>query len=198
MLPRPLQNFIDIFSHLPSLGPRQARRLAFHLLSLDEGTLGRVGKAVGELQKLDRCPRCFFVKEKEEKLCRICRNPKRDPRTIAIVMKETDLVSLESAGTFPGRYLILGESRIGELGTGQKLRLKHLASLIHKELGGKAAEIIVAVPPSSEGRLLMEELHPFIAPLAERVTRLAHGIPTGGEIEFADEETLKNALLGRR
>ncbi len=198
MLPRALQDFIEIFSRLPALGPRAARRLAFQLLSLDAQTLHHIERAVSDLKNIDRCPRCFFIKERGEKLCHICRDEKRDPSTIALVLRETDLLSLERAGTFAGTYLILGEGRIGELSSAQKLRVKHLAQRIKSELGGMASEIILALPPTSEGDLLAAELRGFLKAYSRTITRLGRGIPTGGEVEFADPETLKNALEGRK
>ncbi len=198
MLPKPIQDFVEIFSRLPSLGPRAARRLAFQLLSLSPQTLASVERAFAELKNVDRCPRCFFIKEKGEKLCRICRDPKRDASSVAIVLRETDVLSLERAGTFTGTYLVLGEGRIGELGSAQKLRIKHLIRRIEKEAGGTAREIIIAVPPTSEGNILTEHLRMLLQKYARAVTRLGRGMPTGGEIEFADPETLKSALEGRK
>ena len=117
---------------------------------------------------------------------------------IAIIEKETDLLSLEKAGIFGGVYLVLGESNgRGELGTHQKLRLKQFKEAIAKDLGGKAKEIILAVSPTTEGDFLAGLLKMDLSNMAEKITRLGRGIPTGAEIEFADEETLGNALMGR-
>ena len=198
MLPDPIQNFIEHFSKLPSIGPRMATRLAFYLANLDKQSLQNLDTALSDLKKLDRCPRCFFIKNEDQRLCRICENPKRDSSVIAIIEKETDLLSLEKAGVFNGVYLVLGESNgRGELGTYQKLRLKQFKEVIAKSPGGKAKEIILAISPTTEGDFLAELLKRDLGNTAEKITRLGRGIPTGAEIEFADEETLSNALMGR-
>ena len=175
-----------------------ATRLAFYLANLDKQSLQNLDTALSDLKKLDRCPRCFFIKNEDQRLCRICENPKRDGSVMAIIEKETDLLSLEKAGVFNGVYLVLGKSSDrGELDTYQKLRLKQFKEAIAKSPGGKAKEIILAVSPTTEGDFLAELLRMDLSDMAEKITRLGRGIPTGAEIEFADEETLSNALMGR-
>jgi recombination protein RecR len=197
--PEAIKNFVERVAKLPGIGPRQATRLAFALTQQGKDAIRSLAKAVSGLENLQICSRCYFVYDGDGKLCDICSDPERDQATIAIVEKETDLISLERTKYFHGRYLVLGElDKTGILSAEKKLRLKGLIKFIEKELRGKAKEIIVALSPTVVGdinsNLLARELKPF----AEKLTRLGRGIPTGGEIEFADEETLKSALEQRK
>lgn len=230
MLPDSLQKFIDLFSALPSLGPRQATRLAFYIIRQGRGAVSELTHAIAGLGGLKPCAQCFFPYNPQEvtlssakglasnnNLCPICSNPERRQNVIAIVEKETDLMSLEKTKKFTGRYLILGEiSKDGVLESEQKLRLNNLKSFIQKKFkqahsthstsspqgssgqAGQAEEIIIALNPTTlgdmEAGLIVQELKP----LAKRITRLGRGLPTGGEIEFADEDTLGGALDNRR
>ncbi|MDI6821226.1 MAG: toprim domain-containing protein [Patescibacteria group bacterium] len=198
MIPESIQKFIDSFSKLPSLGPRLVTRLAFFLLNLDRATLNNLVSALNGLKELDRCGQCFFLKNGNEKLCDICSDQKRDHDIIAIIEKETDLISIEKTGRFKGNYLILGElNERGVLESIQKLRLKQLKDRINKEMGGKIKEIIIALNPNTFGDFVADLIRQEFKNLAEKITRLGRGIPTGGEIEFADEETLNSALERR-
>ncbi len=212
-LPPPIERFIAKLSELPSLGPRQATRLAFHLLRMGENNIRELGDAVQGMRAVKTCTRCFFptqesgprpsqsvgvVPQNQGALCDICRDPRRAQNVIMAVEKETDLLSLENSGKFGGRYLIIGEiPKTGILEDWQKLRLQNLKSFIQKELNGKAEEIVLAFNPTSTGdfnaSLLGRELEPF----AKKISRLGRGLPTGGEIEFADDETLGSALERR-
>lgn len=197
MLPAPIQKFIDGFSKLPSLGPRLATRLAFYLLNLDRAELASLIDALGGLKHLNRCPRCFFFREASTALCAVCANPRRDPGTVAIVERETDLLAIEKTGKFGGQYLILGElPEKGTLESAHKLRLAALKRRI-AEGGGHLKELIIALSPTSFGDFVADVIRQEFQGLAERITRLGRGIPTGGEIEFADEETLGSALERR-
>ncbi|MEK7086835.1 MAG: toprim domain-containing protein, partial [Patescibacteria group bacterium] len=150
------------------------------------------------LKTLNRCPRCFFLKEARKNLCSFCSDPKRDKNIIAVVEKETDLLSIEKTGNFQGHYLVLGElPERGILESAQKLRLQTLKERIKKELNGKAKEIIAAVNLTTFGDFTTHIIGQEFKELAEKITRLGRGIPTGGEIEFADEETLAQALERR-
>ncbi|MDI6733898.1 MAG: recombination mediator RecR [Patescibacteria group bacterium] len=198
MIPESIQKFIDNFSKLPSLGPRLVTRLVFYLLNLDRASLDNLIASLSNLKELDRCERCFFLKNSSEKICEICSNKSRDCAVIAIVEKETDLISIEKTGHFKGHYLILGElNERGALETIQKLRLKHLKDRIIKESNGKIKEIIIALNPNTFGDFTADIIRQEFKNLAEKITRLGRGIPTGGEIEFADEETLNSALERR-
>lgn len=197
-LPEPVKRLVNELSELPSIGPRQAVRLAFYLIGQGAGTMESLSRTLAELQKIKVCERCFFVHQNPDALCDICRDPKRDQSVIMIVEKETDLISLENTKKFNGRYLVLGPiPKIGLLEDWQKLRLQNLKKVVEKELQGKAKEIILAFNPNASGDfnagLIMKEL----SGLTETISRLGRGLPTGGEIEFADDETLGGALSSR-
>ena len=197
MLPDPIKKFIEVFSKLPSIGPRMATRLAFYLSSIDKNNLGELESAFSGLKKINRCPRCFFMKS-GGRLCLVCSDPGRDKNIIAIIEKEADLLSIERSGNFRGHYLILGGlAEHGTLTSNQKLRFQHLRERISSELGGKAKEIIIALSPTAFGDFTANLIRKDFQGLTEKITRLGRGIPTGGEIEFADEETLKQALERR-
>jgi len=197
MLPEPIKNFIEVFSALPSIGARQATRLAFKLLGGGKAKIEEMEKAIGGLKNVKLCSNCFFIHSNKGDFCDICEDQSRNQNIIAVVEKEIDLISLERAKKFKGRYLVLGELfKTGELDSHQKLRLNHLKGLIKKR-GKKAEEIIIAVNPTTYGDLNALTITKELAPYAEKITRLGRGIPTGGEIEFADEETLGSALERR-
>lgn len=198
MTPDPITKFIELFSRLPALGPRHATRLAFHLTSLDRETLHNLALALNNLKGLTRCERCFFLKQETKKICSFCSNTSRDSGTVAIVEKDTDVLALEQTGSFKGHYLVLGElPERGVLESSHKLRLATLKERIQKELGGKAKEIIVAVNPTTFGDFVVDTVRQEFKNDAEKITRLGRGIPTGGEIEFSDSETLMNSLERR-
>jgi recombination protein RecR len=198
LLPEPLKRLVDRLAKLPSIGPRQATRLAFHLIGRGENSIRSLASDLDDLRKIKVCERCFFVHQNSGSLCDICVNKNRDQKVIMVVEKETDLLSLEKTDKFNGRYFILGViHKTGILEEWQKLRLENLKKFIQKELGSGAEEIILAFNPTSQGdynaSLIVKELKPF----AKKISRLGRGIPTGGEIEFADEETLSQALERR-
>ncbi|MEK9154735.1 MAG: recombination mediator RecR [Patescibacteria group bacterium] len=198
MLPQQIRNFIDIFSKMPSIGPRQATRLAFKLISIGKNKIEETSKAISDLKYLKICSNCFFVHSNPENLCNICLDKHRRRDIIMIVEKETDLISLEKSKKFKGRYLVLGEIiKSGVLESAQKLRLNNLKTFIKKESAGQVDEIIIAINPTTYGDLNSMIIAKELEGLAKKITRLGRGIPTGGEIEFADEETLAQALERR-
>ncbi|HEY4475714.1 MAG TPA: toprim domain-containing protein [Candidatus Paceibacterota bacterium] len=205
MLPDKVQKFIDFFSELPSIGPRQATRLAFYLIRRGKTAIASIAGVTGNLADIKTCSQCFFPYELIKRnfdgktgLCQICANPKRRQDIIAVVEKETDFMSIEKTKKFQGRYLILGElSKDGILESEQKLRLSHLKNSIQKNFG-QAEEIIVAFSPTTLGDLEASLIFEELKPMAKKITRLGRGLPTGGEIEFADEDTLSGALENRR
>lgn len=207
MLPSPIKNFVAVFSKLPSIGPRQATRLAFLIAGLGKSKIREIADAVAGLSDLTTCARCFRTHLSAQmsehgqagKFCEICANPMREKNLIAIIEKETDLLSLEKTKKFNGWYLLIGElHKTGELEQEQKMRLESLKSFIKAECAGKADEIILAVNPTVYGDLNAALLKKELEPFAGKITRLGRGIPTGGEIEFADEETLGEALDRRK
>ncbi|MBU6141984.1 toprim domain-containing protein [Patescibacteria group bacterium] len=199
MLPDPIKKFAAAFAQLPSIGLRQATRLAFHIASLSKAQIRELADAITALGTLTTCTRCFRTHLGSGDLCAICSDPTRNTGLIAIVEKETDIISLEKTRKFNGWYLLLGElHKSGELEHEQKLRIEHLKKFIAKELGGKATEIILAINPTVYGDLNAALLKKDLEPLAQTITRLGRGIPTGGEIEFADEDTLGEAIERRK
>ena len=199
-LPHPIQRVADELAELPSIGPRQAIRLAFYLVGQNKETIRNLASAIDDLRNIKICERCFFIHQNAptpagENLCDICRNPNRNQRVIMVIEKETDLVSLENTGKFTGRYFIIGEiTKTGILEEWQKLRLQALKSFIEKNLGGQADEVIFAFNPTALGDLQTSLLTKELSLLANKKSRLGRGLPTGGEIEFADDDTLSSAL----
>ncbi len=201
-LPPPIQNVVDELSELPSIGPRQAIRLAFHLIGEGKQNIRSLAMSIAELGSIKTCERCFFIHQNDGPFCDICKNPHRAQNVVMVVEKETDLVSIENTGKFSGRYFVIGEiPKTGFLDDAQKLRLQSLKSFIEKPapagLGGRAEEIIFAFNPTSLGDLQSSLLMKELAPLAKKTSRLGRGLPTGGEIEFADDDTLGSALERR-
>jgi recombination protein RecR len=200
MLPPEIQNFVDSFSKLPAIGPRMATRLSFFIASLPEHEQSRIREALNGLKTLDRCPRCFFIKPRAEKMCGICTNKKRDFHIVAIVEKDTDVFSIEKMGGFSGHYCVIGElDHRNPLGETQKQRLQSLKNRIVKESeNGAGIEIIIALGPNTFGDFVSELIRQGFKDTHAKITRLGRGIPTGGDIEFADEETLRNSLENRK
>jgi len=197
-LPKLIQNLVDRLARLPSIGPRQATRLAFYLISRGQNELLGLAKEIDDLRKLKICARCFFIHQNGGNLCDICLDSKRDHSTIAIIDKETDLLSIENTKKYHGRYLILGPiPKTGILEEWQKLRVQNLKGFIEKDYDGKATEIILAFSPTASGDFNASLLIKALSPLAKKITRLGRGLPTGGEIEFADDETLGESLIKR-
>lgn len=197
-IPEAIKKFVDIFSRLPGIGPRQAVRLAFYFIHEGIAFNIEASKVIADLKNIKICRNCFYIHENQSGLCDICSDTKRNYKLIAIVEKETDLLSIENTGKFNGRYLILGDLRkSGILETDQKLRIQSLKAWINDIMGGKAEEIIIAVNPTTYGDLNASIIGKELQGSAGKITKLGRGIPTGGEIEFADEDTLKSALERR-
>lgn len=203
-LPYPIQRVADELTELPGIGPRQAIRLAFYLVGRNKESIHGLAASIDDLRNIKTCERCFFIHQNPDGLCDTCRNPNRNQKIIMVVEKETDLVSLENTSKFTGRYFIIGEiTKTGILEEWQKLRLQSLKSYIEKTFvngdgqPGRADEIIFAFNPTSLGDLQTSLLAKELAQLAKRTSRLGRGLPTGGEIEFADDETLSSSLERR-
>lgn len=209
-LPEAVRRLSDELAELPGIGPRQAVRLAFHIISLGKNQIKNISETFDNLAKIKLCEQCFFVHENAGSLCNICKDKNRRQDIIMIVEKETDLISLENTGKFSGRYLVLGTMpKTGMLEEWQKLRLQNLKSFIEKKLkneqappsreatAGKAEEIILAFNPTSSGDFHASLLSKELSPFTKKISRLGRGLPTGGEVEFADDETLGSALEKR-
>lgn len=194
MFEGPVQRLIDELARLPGIGRKTAQRLAFHLLAVDEADARRLATAIGDLRDQVRlCSRCFNVTAGEE--CSICRDTRRDPAVLCVVERAQDIVVVERTQEFRGRYHVLGGalSPINGVGPGQ-LRFAELRSRLEPE---GISELIVATNPTVEGDATALYIARELKPLGVRVTRLASGLPVGGDLDYADELTLGRALVGR-
>jgi recombination protein RecR len=193
--PEPLARLIEALQRLPGIGPKTAQRLAFFLLKRPAEEVRELADAVGQLKALIvHCSVCFNVTE--ENPCRICRDPQRDRRMVCVVEEPNDLLALERTGEFRGRYhVLLGAlSPLDGIGP-EDLRVRELLARLE---GEPVDEIILATNPSVEGEATAIYLGKLLRPLGVRVTRIARGLPVGGDLEYADEVTLSKALQGRR
>ena len=190
-----VQDLIDELGRLPGIGPKSAQRIAFHLLKLPLDDALRLARSIEVAkQRVAWCTRCFNLSEGE--LCGICTDDRRDPTVLCVVEEPRDLVAVEKTGEFNGRYHVLqgAISPIDGIGPDQ-LRLKELFERIVPE---GVAEVILCTNPNIEGEATAMYLSKFLAPMGLRVTRIASGLPVGGDLEYADELTLGRALEGRR
>jgi recombination protein RecR len=193
--PAPVERLIDELRKLPGVGPKSAQRIAFHLLKLDKQDALRLARAIAEVKdKVSFCRTCFNVAEGEQ--CGICADPRRDSTVVCVVEEPRDLVAVEKTGEFSGRYHVLqgAISPIEGIGPDQ-LRVRELLDRIGRE---GVAEVILCTNPNLEGETTAMYLARLLKPLGLRVTRIASGLPVGGDLEYADELTLGRALEGRR
>jgi recombination protein RecR len=199
MFSEEIKKFIEEFEKLPSIGPRQATRLAFYLIGSGQEKIDQLAQAVIGLKKIKICSRCFFVHSQKTNICPICSDPTRIKDVFMIVEKETDLISIERTKRYQGLYLVIGQlTKSGVLEPWQKMRLGVLKKIITDEIPSKTAkEIILALNPTTYGDLNASLLEKELKDFSQKISRLARGIPTGGEIEFADEETLSSSILKR-
>jgi len=190
-----VQDLIDELGRLPGVGPKSAQRIAFHLLSADPTDVRRLVAALTEVKdKVRFCRVCGNVSEQDE--CRICRDPRRDLTCICVVEEPKDVLAIERTREFRGRYHVLGGAISPIEGIGpDDLRVRELMSRL---ADGAIAELILATDPNLEGEATASYLARLIAPMGLRVTRLASGLPVGGDLEYADEVTLGRAFEGRR
>ncbi len=190
-----VQDLIDELGRLPGVGPKSAQRIAFHLLQADPVDVRRLADVLVEVKaKVRFCATCFNVSESEQ--CRICADPRRDPTTLCVVEEYKDVVAIERTREFRGRYHVLGGaiSPIDGVGPDQ-LRIRELMARL---ADGELTEIILATDPNLEGEATATYLTRQLRPLGLRVTRLASGLPVGGDLEYADEVTLGRAFVGRQ
>ena len=190
-----VQDLIDELGRLPGVGPKSAQRIAFHLLQADPVDVRRLSDVLVEVKARVRfCSTCFNVSEAEH--CRICADPRRDPTTLCVVEEYKDVVAIERTREFKGRYHVLGGaiSPIDGVGPDQ-LRIRELLTRLSDD---QITEIILATDPNLEGEATATYLTRQLRPLGLRVTRLASGLPVGGDLEYADEVTLGRAFVGRQ
>jgi recombination protein RecR len=191
----PVQDLIDELGRLPGVGPKSAQRIAFHLLAADPADVRRLVVALTEVKdKVRFCTICGNVAEEEQ--CRVCRDPRRDPAVICVVEEPKDVVAIERTREFRGRYHVLGGaiSPIDGIGP-DDLRFRELMTRLADDT---VAEVIIATDPNLEGEATATYLARLLKPLGIRITRLASGLPVGGDLEYADEVTLGRAFEGRR
>jgi recombination protein RecR len=191
----PVQTLIDELGRLPGIGPKSAQRIAFHLLKLPAEDAARLARAIEEAKaKVTFCTRCYNVSEGSE--CAICGDPRRDSTVVCVVEEPRDIVAIEKTGEFKGRYHVLQGAISPIEGVGpEQLRVKELLSRLEPE---GVIEVILATNPNIEGEATAMYLARLLKPLGLRVTRIASGLPVGGDLEYADEVTLGRALEGRR
>jgi recombination protein RecR len=190
-----VQNLIDELGRLPGVGPKGAQRIAFYLLGADPADVRRLAAVLVEVTDRVRfCQVCGNVAEEE--LCRICRDPRRDPSMICVVEEPKDVAAIEKIREFRGRYHVLGGaiSPIDGIGP-EDLRTRELMARL---ADGGITEVILATDPNLEGEATATYLARLVKPLGVRVTRPASGLPVGGDLEYADEVTLGRAFEGRR
>jgi recombination protein RecR len=190
-----VQDLIDELGRLPGVGPKSAQRIAFHVLSADPAEITRLADVLREVkEKVRFCTICGNVAEEDQ--CRICRDPRRDLSVLCVVEEPKDVIAIERTREFRGRYHVLGGaiSPIDGIGP-DDLRIRELLARL---ADGNVVEVILATDPNLEGEATATYLARMIGPLEITVTRLASGLPVGGDLEYADEVTLGRAFEGRR
>jgi recombination protein RecR len=191
----PVQALIDELGRLPGIGPKSAQRIAFHLLKLPTDDANRLATAIREAkEKVRFCERCFNVAEAA--LCPICADERRDPTVVCVVEESRDIMAIEKTGEFRGRYHVLLGVMSPLEGIGpEQLKIRELLSRLGPE---GIQEVIVCTNPNTEGEVTAMYLARMLKPLGINVTRIASGLPVGGDLEYADELTLGRAIEGRR
>jgi recombination protein RecR len=190
-----VQDLIDELGRLPGVGPKSAQRIAFHILAADPIDVQRLVDALREVKERVRfCTICGNVAEEDQ--CRICRDPRRDLTILCVVEEPKDVVAIEKTREFKGRYHVLGGAISPIEGIGpDDLRIRELMSRLSDT---SITEVILATDPNLEGEATATYLARLISPLEVAVSRLASGLPVGGDLEYADEVTLGRAFEGRR
>ena len=190
-----VQDLIDELGRLPGVGPKSAQRIAFHLMQVEQADAQRLSDAISRVKSTMRfCSRCWNIAEAEE--CRICRDERRDPSVLCVVEEPRDVVAIERTREYAGRYHVLGGaiSPIDGVGPDEL----HVKELVERLDGEPVSELILAMNPNVEGEATASYLSRLLTPLGVRVTRLASGLPVGGDLDYADEVTLGRAFSGRR
>jgi recombination protein RecR len=190
-----IQDLIDELGRLPGVGPKSAQRIAFHVLSADAVDVKRLATALQRVKDLVKfCATCYNVAESEQ--CRICRDPRRTDEVLCVVEEPKDVVAIERTGEFRGRYHVLGGAINPLEGIGpDNLKVRELMTRLSS---GDVKEMILATDPNTEGEATATYLALLVKPMGLNVTRLASGLPVGGDLEYADEITLGRAFEGRR
>ncbi len=192
---QPVQALIDELGRLPGIGPKSAQRIAFHLLKSSSDECARLSAAIDDAKaKVRFCSRCWNVADAE--LCPICADDRRDPTLLCVVEESRDIVAIEKTGEFNGRYHVLLGAMSPLDGVGpEQLKIKELFARLEPE---GVQEVILCTNPNTEGEVTAMYIARMIQPFGVAVTRIASGLPVGGDLEYADELTLGRALEGRR
>lgn len=196
LLPEPIQKLINAFERLPGIGPKTASRLAFYLLRAPEETAQELSDALDDLKsRIAFCEECFNITEAGRKRCEICEDARRDGGVICVVEEALDVLALERTGAYQGRYHVLHGvlSPIEGIGP-DDIKIRPLIERVRR---GGVREVILATNPSMEGDATALYLQGQLKPSGVHVTRLARGLPVGGDLEYADQSTLLKALSGR-
>lgn len=194
-LPTPVRKLIESFERLPGIGPKTAQRLTFYLLHVPQGQLNEFSEALATLKKNTvLCSICLNVSDKDP--CSICSDRSRDKSIICIVEQPLDVLALEKTGDYKGVYHVLhgAISPLNNIGPDEL----HLRELLPRLKNSEVEEVILATNPNMEGEATAMYIAKLITPLGIKVTRLAHGLPVGADLEYADEVTLSRAIEGRR
>lgn len=198
MLPDPVQTLMETFARLPGVGPKTASRFVFYLLRTEDDSLAeKLAQALGALKEgTDYCPVCFNIMESGRDRCRVCADAERNTKTICVVEEPLDVFAIERTSAFQGRYHVLhGALSPIEGVKPEDLKLAELIKRIEEE---EVEEVILATNPSMEGDATAMYLRQRLASFPIRLTRLARGLPMGGDLEYADQNTLLKALMGRQ
>lgn len=190
-----VENLINEFRKLPGIGPKSAKRIVFYLLKLSNSDVSKLSQALIEMkEKVKICKSCYNLTE--EDVCSICKDQSRDKKKICIVEEVSDLIIIEKTGEYRGRYHILGGllSPIENIGP-KEIRIPRLLERIKED---DTEEVIMALNPTVEGESTAMYLKKILSPLGVKVTKLASGLPVGGDLEYADEVTIGRAISDRR
>ena len=190
-----IQDLIDELGHLPGIGPKSAQRIAFHIIQSEKVDISRLVEVLRTVkEKVKFCSECGNLSEEE--LCRICRDERRDKNVICVVEESKDVIAIEKTREFRGKYHVLGGaiSPIDGIGP-EQLRIKELLTRLQSSV---IEEVIIATDPNLEGEATATYLSRLLKPLGIKISRLASGLPVGGDLEYADEVTLGRAFEGRK
>lgn len=195
LVPEAVERLATEFGRLPGIGPKTAQRLTFHCMAADPDEIGRLAEALQAMRgAVSRCSQCFFLSEGDR--CAVCSNQQRDQTQVCVVEAALDVLAIERSGEYRGLYHVLegALSPIDGIGPDQ-LRIGELVARIGR---GGVAEVIIATDPDVEGEATAHYLADRLEPAGVTVTRLAHGLPVGADLQYADELTLARAISGRR
>lgn len=198
MYPKSIQKLIDLFSKFPTVGPRTAARFVFYLIKLSQEEIKELSSLIETLKNsIKTCPSCFNTFDpstSSEQVCEICSNGGRNKELLCVIEKESDLITIEKTKTYKGLYFVLGGTINLKKENSEKIRIEELKQKIEKD---DFKEIIIALNPTTEGEATALLVERSLAPYKKIVTRLGRGLPVGGELEYADPDTLESAFNSR-